>query len=302
MTVVVPADGLSTNGLLPDAPVAAAERPAAALEELGAFNQWTKAWLVFLDLSVMAMAMGAAFWARRLLPDSLSLWPSGHMLVAILSLPWFGILFARYRLYNARSITSRLEEFNKVAHAVGAAALGMAIAGFFLRDYVSRTWLVFTFILGVAFMMIEREFVRRDFDRQRRAGLISRSVVVVGTNAEAIALATMMQDETRLGYRVGGFVSTGFDGVVGATIAADLPLLGYLDQIDDLLCRAHASGVLIATTAMDMAAATGLARRLTDIGVHVEMSSGLTDIAAQRLTIRPLGRFPMLYLEPVRRS
>ncbi|MDH4160686.1 MAG: exopolysaccharide biosynthesis polyprenyl glycosylphosphotransferase, partial [Actinomycetota bacterium] len=44
-----------------------------------------------------------------------------------------------------------------------------------------------------------------------------------------------------------------------------------------------------------------LIRTLTENGIHVELSSTLCDIAADRLTIRPLGRFPMVYIEPIRR-
>ena len=38
-----------------------------------------------------------------------------------------------------------------------------------------------------------------------------------------------------------------------------------------------------------------------DKGFHVELTAGLVDIAADRLIARPLGRRPVLYVEPVRR-
>ncbi|MEJ7584941.1 MAG: exopolysaccharide biosynthesis polyprenyl glycosylphosphotransferase, partial [Acidimicrobiales bacterium] len=43
-------------------------------------------------------------------------------------------------------------------------------------------------------------------------------------------------------------------------------------------------------------------RELLDRGIHVELSSTLRDIASQRLTVRPLGRFPVVYVEPVQRD
>src|SRR5437588_2792616 len=42
-----------------------------------------------------------------------------------------------------------------------------------------------------------------------------------------------------------------------------------------------------------------LARTLTELGLKVELSSSLCDIAAERLVVRPLGRFPVIYVEPV---
>jgi exopolysaccharide biosynthesis polyprenyl glycosylphosphotransferase len=62
------------------------------------------------------------------------------------------------------------------------------------------------------------------------------------------------------------------------------------------------SGVVVATTAVDTETSNRLARQLTDAGLHVELSSSLRDIAAERLTVRPLGRCPVIYVEPVRRS
>jgi exopolysaccharide biosynthesis polyprenyl glycosylphosphotransferase len=45
-----------------------------------------------------------------------------------------------------------------------------------------------------------------------------------------------------------------------------------------------------------------LVRELLREGIHVELSSTLRDIAAQRLTVRPLGRYPIVYLEPCEAS
>jgi exopolysaccharide biosynthesis polyprenyl glycosylphosphotransferase len=58
---------------------------------------------------------------------------------------------------------------------------------------------------------------------------------------------------------------------------------------------------VIAATAMDLGTSNRLIRELTDNGIHVELSSTLRDIAADRLTVRPLGRFPVVYVEPVQR-
>jgi len=58
---------------------------------------------------------------------------------------------------------------------------------------------------------------------------------------------------------------------------------------------------VIATTAVDHQTSNRLLRQLTNAGVHVELSSSLRDIAARRLTVRPVGRFPIVYVEPTER-
>ena len=60
--------------------------------------------------------------------------------------------------------------------------------------------------------------------------------------------------------------------------------------------------MIVAASAIESATTNRLARDLLDEGIHVELSSTLRDIASQRLTVRPLGRFPVVYVEPVQRE
>jgi exopolysaccharide biosynthesis polyprenyl glycosylphosphotransferase len=57
--------------------------------------------------------------------------------------------------------------------------------------------------------------------------------------------------------------------------------------------------VIVATTAVTSAACNRLVRELVDARVHVEMSSSLQGIDAERLTVRPLGTTPIVYVERV---
>ena len=50
-----------------------------------------------------------------------------------------------------------------------------------------------------------------------------------------------------------------------------------------------ATGVIIAASAIDCPLANRLARELMELGYHVELTSGLVDISADRLIARPLG-------------
>jgi exopolysaccharide biosynthesis polyprenyl glycosylphosphotransferase len=43
-----------------------------------------------------------------------------------------------------------------------------------------------------------------------------------------------------------------------------------------------------------------LVRELTHAGIHVELSSSLLDISTSRMFVRPLGRFPVVYVEAVK--
>jgi exopolysaccharide biosynthesis polyprenyl glycosylphosphotransferase len=123
-----------------------------------------------------------------------------------------------------------------------------------------------------------------------------RPVVIVGTNAEGRAIADMLEHEPWLGYRVVGFVDDSGAG------APDTRILGTTAEILQVVRGAGATGVVVATTAIDAEICNDLARELVDAGVHVELSSTLRDITWQRLHVRPLGRYPVVCLEPARRG
>ena len=107
----------------------------------------------------------------------------------------------------------------------------------------------------------------------------------------------MLQTEQGLGYHVIGFVDDGpFDG----DPVPGIPLLGPIADTGRILREQEGSSVIVASSGVDSEVTNRLARDLLDQGVHVELSSTLRDISSQRLTVRPLGRFPIVYVEPVR--
>src|SRR4051794_34359687 len=81
----------------------------------------TKTYLVAADVAAIAIAMALAFNFRTALPGNSPIGAQGqHIKLAAITLPvWIG-LFAYYRLYTARFLTTRLEEMRRLIHAIGA--------------------------------------------------------------------------------------------------------------------------------------------------------------------------------------
>ena len=122
-----------------------------------------------------------------------------------------------------------------------------------------------------------------------------RRAVVVGGNGEAAELSTMLQTSRELGYEVvGGVDMSSPDG-------KQVPWSTVLAQIQEVVADTEAANVIMAMSAADLDTTGRLIRRLTDAGLHVEMCVPLRDIDVTRLRLRPLGRFPVFYVEPVER-
>jgi exopolysaccharide biosynthesis polyprenyl glycosylphosphotransferase len=260
-----------------------------------------KAYLIGADLSAVVIALTLAFRLRTLMPGGS---PDGtetqHMQLAALSLPLWLASFAYYRLYASRFLTTRLEELSRVIHACGTAVVGTAVLAFMLQWYVYRGWLVLSFVLAVPLLAGERELVRRLFGALRKKGRMRRATLIVGANADGLDICDMLASDNRHGYEVVGFVDASVP--VGATVYDGCRVVGDLDDTMAAVELVGATSVIIVTSAVDTHRTNRLVRQLTDAGIHVELSSSLADIAAGRLTVRPLGRFPVLYIEPVRRK
>ena len=219
-----------------------------------------------------------------------------YWLVNAVAIPVWLAVFARYKLYKTAAVASQQAEISRILHAVVAATFCTALVVVALARSVSRTWLLLTLIIALVLVIAERAIVRHYFRRARLDGRLKRRVVVIGTNAEALAVVQMLQKDKDLGYEVVGLLAHGSEKVV-----ASVPMLGKVSEALDVLPALDATGVIIATSAVDVADTNRLARDLMELGFHVEFTSGLVDIASSRLIVRPLGRRPMMYIEPVRR-
>src|SRR5205085_6740008 len=82
----------------------------------------------------------------------------------------------------------------------------------------------------------------------------------------------------------------------------EMPVLGDWHDSVEIVKDLHVTGIIIATSAIDTGTANRLARDLIEVGCHVELTSGLIDISADRLLAHPLGTRPVVYIEPTRRS
>ncbi|MGE0878224.1 MAG: sugar transferase [Acidimicrobiia bacterium] len=261
-----------------------------------------KVGLAVVDLVVVFGAMAGALALLRSAGKLGGSSPTSHyVLLAAGSLPiWLGSMM-RSRLYTARYLTRHSDEARRVLHATAGGAIGLAVLAYFLHMTIGRSFVVGSFVVATVLLGFEREMARLWFRRRRHRGHSSRRVVIVGGNAEALHLHHMLSVDPSLGYEIVGFVDDAPEDRSAVRRNHSHRVLGTVEQTLRAVLDTGANGVIVATTAMDLATSNRLIRELTDAGIHVELSSTLVDIAPQRLTVRPLGRIPVVYIEPVQR-
>jgi len=241
--------------------------------------------------------------AATVLVDQWDLGPrqAAHQLwwTSIATIPAGLAIFANQRLYNTRFIGRRIDEFRRVVNASFVGTLTVAVAANVVGILPSRGGLLVLGVSAITVVTVEREIARRVFLRLRSAGQMVRFVIIAGANPEGRDIAAMLKTEPWLGYQVVGFVD---DHSPTREPVPGVPMLGGLAELPGILREYPNASVIVASSAVESSVTNRLARDLLDQGVHVELSSTLRDISSQRLTVRPLGRFPIVYVEPVTRG
>ncbi len=242
---------------------------------------------ILVAADAMAIAVGFAL-ALAFAPRSNF---SSYVTISVLA-PLIGpMIMASRRLYKSRFITRHTDETRFVLHAISLGAVFIVFTGFIFNTEISRGWFFAALGFTTVALLLEREVARVLFKRARRSGRQARPVLIVGYNGEADRLSNTLADEPEHGYQVVGFIDS--------RPAADGR--SVFERTMDAVTDTGATGVIIATTAVDMSSANRLVRSLSDAQIHVELSSSLVDIAPERLFVRPVGRFPTLYVEPAPR-
>jgi exopolysaccharide biosynthesis polyprenyl glycosylphosphotransferase len=239
-----------------------------------------RAGLLVFDVVAVALGTGLACLLRHPGPNA--------ALGVLLALGLYPLWLGRGRLYRSRFITRRADEIRRIVDAGIRTTASIAVLAYLLDLQLDRLWLLASLATSTVALALDREVVRRRFRARRAAGQMTRRVLMIGDNAEAAKFAALFVEEPGLGYSI--------VDQIDPSLAADPQELTTTVLASVRHHQAH--GVVIAATAIDMRSSNRLIRDLVEAGIHVELSSTLADIASDRLTVRPLGRFPVVYVEP----
>jgi exopolysaccharide biosynthesis polyprenyl glycosylphosphotransferase len=243
--------------------------------------------VVMAGLSLGTFAWGT-WWGGR----DLSL--GNYYLFALVSLPLWIAVFRFQGFYHHRDDTRTITDIRKVTTGVLLGSAAFILMGWPFSLVVPRAIVVVAVVLLVPMLLIDRQVFRVQVRRRRRAGIGIRPVAILGTNAEAEQLAALVADPT-LGRNVVAFISTdaiGEDGMLG-----DIPVV-HTGNPARTASRLGAKTVMIAATALDAAAPSGMLRSFLDHDIDIEMTSALTGVSHSRLQVTAVDRVPMLSIEP----
>ena len=208
----------------------------------------------------------------------------------------FVLLFGGYR---STVFGAGVDEYKRMINASLATAAAVGISCYLLNFELPRGFFVLAFVLGIPSLVLGRLMLRRSLQRSRRAGNLQHRVVIAGTEGHVDEIASVLGRETWLGYQVVGALTPVPSGRV--TTGLGIPLLGDSRSLAEVAIEAHADVVFLAGGAFSSAAEMRrLAWDLENEDIQVVIAPSVTDVSAERISVRPVGGLPLIHLEKPR--
>jgi len=262
---------------------------------------WLRAYqnsVVGIDFLAAAVAAVAAFAMRfdGFVNGSLA----EHILLMAFPFAWVAMVGLN-RAYESRFMGVGAEEFQRVLSAFLYLTACVAVVSYATKAEFAREFVGFSLVVALLLNLLGRYGARKVLHRRRSSGGSLLSVVVVGGRGSVVELTDILRRDTSAGMRVvGACVPPELvdDPVLHAElVAADLPLLGDLDSVRELVAREDID--VVAVTASDQIGSEKLrwiSWQLEDCLADLVVAPGLMDVAGSRLHIRPVGGLPLLHV------
>jgi len=220
------------------------------------------------------------------------------LLIAVI---WIAALWLE-RLYDLDRVFWGTGEYKRVARALSLGVVVFIVATFALKlPGLSRAWTLMAWGFAIVFVVIGRSLVRMAVVSARRRGRLLRPTLIAGFNQESADIIRALQANRSSGMvPLGCLASEHADYPVHDYCGElDMPCLGGVDDIGEVLDRNAIDTVVISSTAYDHDVLARLIDSLRDRNVDIQMSTGLLDVITSRVQIREVSGIPLISLRGV---
>jgi exopolysaccharide biosynthesis polyprenyl glycosylphosphotransferase len=258
------------------------------------------------DLVLTVFALPLAYWVRtQMLPHAMpslpAIYPLRHYLPMLASviLLWLavGFVLGIYRRVELRSPGQIIADETKLV----LAGMVLIIAGLYLfHADVSRS-LVATFgVLDAALMVTGRLTLFYAKGSLRRVFGRYHYILIVGTGADALELAELVEGAEPLGLRLVGFVHPSDPGTSPplGSLRRSYPLMA-LEEVPTILHNHIVDEVLVAVDKQDMDRLEPLIVHCEREGVRTRIHLNFLQATSSKVTLEHLSHVPLLTLSTI---
>lgn len=259
--------------------------------------------MVFGDVMAILLAVCASFALRTIFLDKwIRLFSIRDGIVTgpmgALYLGWFVLVYVlaarRYGLYSQNSKADGAHELRLTFQACLNAGMLLCGALYMMHNLAISRVLVLLFTLStMVALCIRRAIARQRRYRQYERGLLTRHVVILGTNHTSYALGRQIIKEPRLGYTLRGYVL--LPGCAYPSDAMGIDVLGGLDNLQQIV-RKYFIDEVVLTEACPVGRVVQLLKEARELGIDVRSISGYYNDLATNADIEYLGAYPVVSL------
>lgn len=189
-------------------------------------------------------------------------------------------------------------EYRRVLNASVLVAATLGVSAYLLKYPLSRGYFVVLFAVGIPLLLLGRVALRRLLHATRRRGMMLTPTLIAGDQEHVIDLLRVIQREKWLGFDVVGVLC---EVRQGSEAVLPVPRVGAPSDALAALHQTGAEAVIFAEGSFPRAYMFNrMARELEDHHAQMIVVPALTDISAQRLTVRPVAGMPLVHVEKPR--
>jgi exopolysaccharide biosynthesis polyprenyl glycosylphosphotransferase len=205
--------------------------------------------------------------------------------------------FSAFHLYAVHLLASA-EEFRRLILASSVTVAVLVASPWWPASAFGRFPVAVVWMGSLALVLTTRRLWHRQIRAARSRGAMVARTLIVGANEEGGQLADGSL-ERQAGLAPIGLVATPKNGF---RPDVEVPVLGTLDQLPQVIADTAADCILVASTAVDaeeMRLVSKVARRA---GTELRVTANLPEVLTTRLSVQPIGGVIALTLRPVRLS
>lgn len=262
----------------------------------------------FLLLIVDFLALSTAFFAWGWLRQEMGFFsetdPQVLLYISVLLNIFWVLLFAFFGLYGSWYAKSRVDELINIFKTISLGVFVIFLMTFDLnRDLssppkMSRMFIVNYWLVLLTFVSTARMIFRTIQRKLITAGLGRRRTIIVGWGKKSWKLADDIQKFPALGYQVIGFLSENNERENENTSHKNIPLLGSVEKIEQLVAEKKAQEVILALEGNKRKQVMEVVNQCNGMQVNFKIVPDLYDIVMGQARTNQIYGFPLIDILP----
>ncbi len=187
-------------------------------------------------------------------------------------------------------------EYARILTAGSVTAGLVGISSYLMKFPLSRGFYVLLFAIGIPLLLLWRWYARRLVHHAHLRGHLLTRVIISGSSHHVDEVAKVIGRESWLGYRIVGALLPSSQPVDATEHG--VPVVGRTTDTAEAVIAARADVIIFAEGAFPTAAEfRRIAWGLEGHPVSMVVVPSLSDISSGRITMRPVGGLPLVYVE-----